>query len=195
MADGVLDTSKPASSGIDIPTGFDQTREQLAQVAIHIANEDTAHGLADLLAVINEVIAARGTMNGLLAFLSVSHNPDGTLRVAVVSNPSEWVNAAYVPAKIDAKTFVVSGNRTMTFCPMRRVDVQTAVSHNYGLVQGSTYGAEFDLTTVTLYDPVVPEGVLTNVLYSLITPSSNPAGSFDLRWVARRKDRYNYNGF
>jgi len=200
MSDGVVDTTKPASAGKTPPDLFADTRQNFAQVAIHIANTTDAHGIAALLAsltaLVTELQAARGSRQGLTQRLDAALNPDGTLRVPVAQNNlSEWVNPDLIPTKVSDYSFAVSDDWTDIFTQFRRVKVQTALTGFCSMVQSSSYNAGTDTTTVLVYDAVVPADP-TAVQYGFVTPGPAPAGSLDIRaitptWLAQ----YNQGGF
>jgi hypothetical protein len=198
MADGVVDATKPQSSGISLPTALVQIRANFAQVALHIADSEDAHGLATLLAafdaLLDEVVAARGSTNGLSQRLGISFNADGTLKVPITQNNlSEWVDLQTQPVQVDTSSFYVTSDMTSIFIPYRKVMVQTSTNNYVSMVLGSTYDVGQNRTTVQVYDAVVP-GAPTNVMYGFVTPAAT--GSLDLRMLTPTwLHQYNAGGF
>lgn len=184
MADGIIDVTKPTSSGVSLPTALDQTRANFVETAKHIANTADAHGLAviiaGLTAAVNELAAARGTRGGLSARLDQALNPDGTLRANITQlNISEWVDPQYVSvSRTDACTFGVPGDQTSIMVQYRKVAITDGNKEAYGMVKASSHAA--GTTTVTLYDPAVMDNP-TGVKYGFVTPGPLAAASLDSR--------------
>lgn len=131
-----------------------------------------------------EILAARGTAGSLDVRISVSLNPDGTLKASTSLSPSEWLLVAGTPVKVNATTFTIgSSDLTGIFTLNRRVLMSPTA---YGTVASSSSGA--GTTTVVLAESTVPDAIASasvSLVSNILSTASlnaksirSPSGNF-----------------
>jgi len=116
-----------------------------------------------------EVVTARGTKSSLDERLDVSLNEDGTLKANVAAYQSEWIKPSLTFSYVDSSHFNVEGNQTDIYVYGRRLKINHSTSPTgYTSVYSSSYDATNNVTTVTVFDPVIASD-LVSVEHGFIT--------------------------
>ena len=96
-------------------------------------------------------------------------------------NPSEWTVHATNASYASANTFVLTGDQRSRFLQTRRLRIQSGASYLYTEVNGITYNAGTDTSTVTTLDSVLVPGI-SQVAYAMFTPA-NANGAISARMI------------
>ncbi|AZO96799.1 hypothetical protein D7D81_16835 [Halocella sp. SP3-1] len=108
----------------------------------------------------------------LWQFLSVAHNPDGSLKSAQAENLTEWVDSALTATYVSATEFSVGGDQTDIFVQNRKIKATLDASVVYSAIDTSNYDDTGDETTVTLVDAVLDD-TLQAIEYGLVKPGDS----------------------
>lgn len=120
----------------------------------------------------NDVELARGSKDTLWERLEVALNEDGTLKSSQAENMTEWVDSALVATYVSTTEFSVEGDQTDIFVENRKIKATLDSSIIYSVISASSYVSITDITTITLEDEVLDDG-LRKVEYGLIKPGDN----------------------
>jgi hypothetical protein len=110
-----------------------------------------------------DVTAAQGTLNSLTARLSVSHNPDGTLKNPITANVDEFKISNITPTYVGSTKFSVEEDLTGIFTAGRKLKITDGTEVNYMSVVSS----EYDTVTNVTVDGTITSSI-SAVDYSLV---------------------------
>jgi hypothetical protein len=119
--------------------------------------EDITDYMPDFQDIVDEVELARGEAASLNTRLTVSINPDGTLKGSAPVG-DWWATEADTVAYASSNSFTVNGDKTAIYLEKRAVYL-TQTSNAYTHVSDATYDGGSGQTIVTTVDAVVDSGL------------------------------------
>lgn len=121
----------------------------------HKANVLDPHGLAPVLAnvaaLLIEMVNARGSKTNLTGRISVALNLDGSIKLSTLNN--KWINPGDLPTYISTTSFSVPGDKTLTYIAGAQLRFTAAGNFIYGPVASRSFSG--GVTTVVM-DPSYP---------------------------------------
>lgn len=118
-------------------------------------------------AIAQEVTLARGTHTELQDRLSVSINPDGTLKTPATANVDEFKVSGLEPTYVSTNSFSVPGDVRAIFTENRRLKITQGTETIYPAVVSASYDDVTDKTTIVI-DNITITNEITAVDYSLV---------------------------
>ena len=101
-------------------------------------------------AIAQEVTLARGTHTELQDRLSVSINPDGTLKTPATANVDEFKVSGLEPTYVSTNSFSVPGDVRAIFTENRRLKITQGAETVYPAVVSASYDDVSDKTTIVI---------------------------------------------
>lgn len=101
-------------------------------------------------AIAQEVALARGTHTELQDRLSVSMNPDGTLKMPATANVDEFKVSGLEPTYVSTNSFSVPGDVRAIFTENRRLKITQGAEIIYPAVVSASYDDVADKTTIVI---------------------------------------------
>ena len=132
-------------------------------------------------AIAQEVTLARGTHTELQDRLSVSMNPDGTLKTPATANVDEFKVSGLEPTYVSTNSFSVPGDVRAIFTENRRLKITQGAETVYPAVVSASYDDVADKTTIVI-DNITITTEITAVDFSMVQmglPANLDAGTLN----------------
>ncbi len=133
----------------------------------YIFNGENWIEVASSGAIAQEVTLARGTHTELQNRLSVSMNPDGTLKTPATANVDEFKVSGLEPTYVSTNSFSVPGDMRAIFTEGRRLKITQGAETIYPAVVSSSYDNEADKTTIVINNITITNEIAA-VDYSMV---------------------------
>lgn len=133
----------------------------------YIFNGESWVEVASSGAIAQEVTLARGTHAELQDRLSVSMNPDGTLKTPATANVDEFKVSGLEPTYVSTNSFSVPGDVRAIFTENRRLKITQGAETVYPAVVSASYDDVADKTTIVI-DNITITTEITAVDFSMV---------------------------
>ena len=133
----------------------------------YIFNGESWVEVASSGAIAQEVALARGTHAELQDRLSVSMNPDGTLKTPATANVDEFKVSGLEPTYVSTNSFSVPGDVRAIFTENRRLKITQGAETVYPAVVSASYDDVADKTTIVI-DNITITTEMTAVDFSMV---------------------------
>lgn len=132
-------------------------------------------------AIAQEVTLARGTHAELQDRLSVSMNPDGTLKTPATANVDEFKVSGLEPTYVSTNSFSVPGDVRAIFTENRRLKITQGAETVYPAVVSASYDDIADKTTIVI-DNITITNEIAAIDFSMVQmglPANLDAGTLN----------------